>query len=73
MSDARCQDGWPDPNTFVTPGNVWSSCTGGSWDTNHRVFIERKPWLGWRPVKPSVSQDGARSPPGLVIPEDALH
>eukprot|EP00959_Pyramimonas_sp_CCMP1952_P349587 7324589-Pyramimonas_sp.AAC.1 len=25
MSEARCQDGWPDPNTFVTPGNLWSN------------------------------------------------
>eukprot|EP00959_Pyramimonas_sp_CCMP1952_P052074 1088459-Pyramimonas_sp.AAC.1 len=57
MSEARYGDGWPDPNTFVTPGNLWSRCTGSSWDSSHRVHIERRPWPGWRPVQPLVSQD----------------
>eukprot|EP00959_Pyramimonas_sp_CCMP1952_P445844 9334457-Pyramimonas_sp.AAC.1 len=30
MSEARCQGGWPDPNTFVTPGNLWSNCGWGT-------------------------------------------
>eukprot|EP00959_Pyramimonas_sp_CCMP1952_P206886 4327366-Pyramimonas_sp.AAC.1 len=73
MSQKRYSDGWPDPNTFVTPGKMWSMCSGSTWDSNHRVHIERRAWPGWRPVQPLVSQDGARSLPGLVIPEDALH
>eukprot|EP00959_Pyramimonas_sp_CCMP1952_P202366 4231649-Pyramimonas_sp.AAC.1 len=48
-------------------------CSGSTWDSVHRVRIERRAWPGWRPVQPLVSRDGARSLPGLVIPEDALH
>eukprot|EP00959_Pyramimonas_sp_CCMP1952_P414911 8693337-Pyramimonas_sp.AAC.2 len=73
MSQARFLDGWPDPNTCVTPGNMWSNCAGGSWDAQHEVSIVRKPWTGWMPVKHSVTQYGVRSLPGISIPEDALH
>eukprot|EP00959_Pyramimonas_sp_CCMP1952_P393786 8251281-Pyramimonas_sp.AAC.1 len=49
MSEARYQDGWSDPNTFVTPGNLWSNCGGEPYDAYHQVSFVRKPWHGWRP------------------------
>eukprot|EP00959_Pyramimonas_sp_CCMP1952_P078072 1632129-Pyramimonas_sp.AAC.1 len=52
LSVARYQDGWPDPNTFVHPGNLWCNCGGQAWGAFHRITIVRKPWPGWRPVKP---------------------
>eukprot|EP00959_Pyramimonas_sp_CCMP1952_P011011 230631-Pyramimonas_sp.AAC.1 len=36
MSEARYQGGWADPNTFVTPGNLWGNCGGEPYDAYHQ-------------------------------------